>query len=234
MLSKSKPSSLAKQTLIQDVEASGDDSTFGETITSTTKEPASGSHHPTPRTPRTSRKFVRIPVTPRRRHITSLRRDHPSGRPPTLRFPHQGWIPPSEPVPIKRFTKPLPTPPRSNSPGTPCTPPLSFLTLPPEIKGMIYRELLVSSEPIKRPHKLVCNRRNIMLDSIEPIKDIDSKILRACRTVYFEALPILYGQNTFEFAKPRKLRDFSHGELNRNPPRMSETLQGPSFHRYKC
>lgn len=61
-----------------------------------------------------------------------------------------------------------------------------------------------------------------MLDSVHPVKDIDSTILRACRTIYAEALPILYGRNTFEFAKPRKLRDFSHGYLDKRNPRTCE------------
>lgn len=57
-----------------------------------------------------------------------------------------------------------------------------------------------------------------MLDSIQPVKDIDSAILRVCRSVYDEALPVLYGHNTFEFAKPRKLQDFSHGYLEQKIP----------------
>ncbi|KAL8733859.1 MAG: hypothetical protein Q9166_001847 [cf. Caloplaca sp. 2 TL-2023] len=126
--------------------------------------------------------------------------------------------------PIEAFSKPLPSPPSSTTPGTPCTRPLSFQTLPLEIKHMIYSELLVSAEPIRKPHKLVCNKRSIMLDSIQPVKDIDSSVLRVCRTMYSEALPVLYGKNTFEFCKPRKLRDFSHAGLDR-----SHTIQGTDF-----
>ncbi|KAL8781572.1 MAG: hypothetical protein Q9213_005958 [Squamulea squamosa] len=55
-----------------------------------------------------------------------------------------------------------------------------------------------------------------MLDSLQPLKDIDGSILRVCRSIYSEALPILYGKNTFEFCKPRKLRDFSHAGLDRS------------------
>ncbi|KAI4240811.1 MAG: hypothetical protein L6R40_004925 [Gallowayella cf. fulva] len=116
----------------------------------------------------------------------------------------------------KPFSKPLPSPPSSDAPGTLCSRPLSFETLPLEIKHMIYRELLVSKQPIRKPHKLVCNKRSIMLDSVQPVKDIDSSILRVSRTVYQEALPVLYGKNTFEFCKPRKLRDFSHAGLDRS------------------
>lgn len=119
----------------------------------------------------------------------------------------------------KPFSKPLPSPPSSDAPGTLCSRPLSFETLPLEIKHMIYRELLVSKQPIRKPHKLVCNKRSIMLDSVQPVKDIDSSILRVSRTVYQEALPVLYGKNTFEFCKPRKLRDFSHAGLDRSHTR---------------
>ncbi|KAL8770595.1 MAG: hypothetical protein Q9209_003663 [Squamulea sp. 1 TL-2023] len=92
-------------------------------------------------------------------------------------------------------------------------------TLPSEIRQMIYRELLVTSTPIRKPHKLVCNKRSIMLDSLQPLKDIDGSILRVCRSIYSEALPVLYGKNTFEFCKPRKLRDFSHAGLDRSHTR---------------
>ncbi len=76
-----------------------------------------------------------------------------------------------------------------------------------------------------------------MLDSIQPVKDIDSSILRVCRNIYDEALPILYGQNTFEFAKPRKLRDFSHGYLDKRGPSTFEPCKTrnalPSITRYR-
>ncbi|KAL8737461.1 MAG: hypothetical protein Q9181_001649 [Wetmoreana brouardii] len=116
---------------------------------------------------------------------------------------------------VKPVSKQLPSPPESDTPGTPCKKPLSFQTLPLEIKNMIYSELLVSALPIKKPHKLVCKKKSIMLDSTHPVKDIDSAILCVCRTIYNEALPVLYGKNTFEFCKPRKLRDFSHTGLDK-------------------
>ncbi|KAL8999496.1 MAG: hypothetical protein Q9169_001701 [Polycauliona sp. 2 TL-2023] len=103
----------------------------------------------------------------------------------------------------------------SDTPSTPCSRPLFFQILPLEIRHMIYHELLVSAGPIRKPHKLVCNRRSIMLDSTQPVKDIDSSILGVCRMIYFEAIAVLYGKNTFEFSKPRKLRDFSHAGLDR-------------------
>ncbi|KAL8674229.1 MAG: hypothetical protein Q9168_001353 [Polycauliona sp. 1 TL-2023] len=130
----------------------------------------------------------------------------------------------SKPVPQPRLKMPtkepssnlLPPPSISDAPSTPCSKPLSFQTLPLEIRHMIYHEILVSAAPIRKPHKLVCNKRSIMLDKNQPVKDIDSSILRVCRMVYFEAVPVLYGKNTFEFSKPRKLRDFSHAGLDRS------------------
>ncbi|CAO1597867.1 hypothetical protein XANCAGTX0491_001658 [Xanthoria calcicola] len=113
-------------------------------------------------------------------------------------------------------SKLLPSLSSADTPGTPYRRPLSFQTLPPEIRYMIYLELLVSAAPIRKPHKLVCNKRIIMLDSTQTVKDIDSSILRVCRMIYSEALPVLYGKNTFEFHKPRKLRDFSHAGLDRS------------------
>ncbi|KAI4260097.1 MAG: hypothetical protein LQ352_000476 [Teloschistes flavicans] len=118
--------------------------------------------------------------------------------------------------PVKSSSKQLPTPPAFDDLSTASSQrPLSLLTLPVEIRTMIYHELLVSSQCIRKPHKLVCNKKSIMLDSIKPVRDIDSAVLRVCRSVYNEALPILYGKNTFEFCKPRKLRDFSHAGLDR-------------------
>ncbi|KAL8842643.1 MAG: hypothetical protein Q9170_000418 [Blastenia crenularia] len=162
--------------------------------------------------PRTSR-YLRVPFTSRRRRKIRYR-TLLSSRQQQFLNKFCTTLPP-EPLPNKPTIEPLPTPPESSAPSTPCSPPLSFQTLPLEIKNMIYRELLVSAKPIKKPHRLVCNERNVMLDSVQPVKDIDGTILRVCRSIYDEALPVLYGQNTFEFAKPRKLLDFSHGCLDR-------------------
>ncbi|KAL8778921.1 MAG: hypothetical protein Q9203_001604 [Teloschistes exilis] len=118
--------------------------------------------------------------------------------------------------PVKPSSKHLPAPPAVDTLSTASgQKPLSLLTIPVEIRTMIYHQLLVSAQCIRKPHKLVCNKKSIMLDSLKPVRDIDSAILRVCRSIYNEALPILYGRNTFEFCKPRKLRDFSHAGLDR-------------------
>ncbi|KAL8717685.1 MAG: hypothetical protein Q9225_005093 [Loekoesia sp. 1 TL-2023] len=205
---------LTEQPSTQNVNGSGDGSIFSDSPTSSAEEQVIDFIRPLPRTPR-SRRAIRIPLIPRRKIRTRLTRSTQTRHPPIQQLPTKFWALPPETLPIKSSSKSLPTPPDSNTPDVPCSLPLSFLTLPPEIKNMIYRELLVSSAPIKKPHKLVCAKRNIMLDSFQPVKDIDSTILRVCRSIYDEALPVLYGQNTFEFAKPRKFQDFSHGYLEK-------------------
>ncbi|KAL8683271.1 MAG: hypothetical protein Q9186_000773 [Xanthomendoza sp. 1 TL-2023] len=198
--------------------------------TSTLKaDPTCGSSNVTiDQSPSTAHTTSPIPRTPKSTPRTTTHHVH-KPRPKTRYYSLYGTTRSSRPLhrplqvqpllelpPTKPFSKPLPSPPSSDTPGTPCTRPLSFETLPLEIKRMIYKDLLTSAKPIQKPHKLVCNKRSIMLDSIQPVKDIDSSILRVCRTIYLEALPILYGQNTFEFSKPRKLRDFSHAGLDRS------------------
>ncbi|KAL8943595.1 MAG: hypothetical protein Q9216_000960 [Gyalolechia sp. 2 TL-2023] len=200
----------------QDVNGSDDGPISVDPTASSAEGPAPDFTHPLPRTPK-SRRQLKIAMTPRRRFKTRLYRQN-SSRQRTTQLPSKFFALPTEPIPIKPLTQQLPSPPESNTSETPCSLSSSFQTLPLEIRHMIYRELLVSSAPIKKPHRLVCSKRNVMLDSIQPIKDIDSTILRVCRSIYDEALPVLYGQNTFEFAKPRKLRDFSHGYLEQKFP----------------
>ncbi|KAL8851592.1 MAG: hypothetical protein Q9221_003524 [Calogaya cf. arnoldii] len=159
----------------------------------------------TPRTPNSAIRTTPHHVHRPRRLAKSTTRDSNKLLLPRLK------LPPKEPS-----SKLLPSPPTSNTLGAPCSRPHSFQSLPFEIRHMIYKELLVSAAPIRKPHKLVCNKRSIMLDIAQPAKDIDSTILRVCRMIYSEALPVLYGKNTFEFSKPRKLRDFSHAGLDRS------------------
>ncbi|KAI4171748.1 MAG: hypothetical protein LQ343_003999 [Gyalolechia ehrenbergii] len=203
---------------------------FGAPTALSADGPALDFTRPLPRTPK-SRRHCRMAITPRRRFKTRLFTFN-STRKRTIQLPGKFFALPTEPLPIKPFTNQLPTPPESNTSETPCSLPSSFQTLPLEIKHMIYRELLVSSAPIKKPHRLVCSKRNVMLDSLQPVKDIDSTILRVCRSIYDEALPVLYGHNTFEFAKPRKLRDFSHGPPGAPPPVPDRKRIWSHWHQY--
>ncbi|KAL9006017.1 MAG: hypothetical protein Q9188_001251 [Gyalolechia gomerana] len=200
----------------QHINGSDDGPVFGAPTAFSAEGPALDFTRPLPRTPK-SRRHFRMAITPRRRFKARLFTLN-STRKRTIQLPSKFFALPTEPLPIKPFINQLPTPPEPNTSETPCSLPSSFQTLPLEIKHMIYRELLVSSAPIKKPHRLVCSKRNVMLDSLQPVKDIDSAILRVCRSIYDETLPVLYGHNTFEFAKPRKLRDFSHGYLEQKFP----------------
>lgn len=92
-----------------------------------------------------------------------------------------------------------------------------FSTIPPEIKRMIYYELLVSKKPISGVDKLLGTKRAILLADYHPIGDIDSTIMQTCRRIYQEALPILYGQNTFEFSSAMGIRRFKEDSLRQYP-----------------
>ncbi|KAI4125029.1 MAG: hypothetical protein LQ338_004494 [Usnochroma carphineum] len=204
-------------TPVQHASRSGDTPITGNTSISAATKPVINRIRPLPRTPKSRTRTI-PPLIPRRKSRTKHFLFSSVAR-QSKYVPIRARAP--SPEPVQPSSQQLPSPPESNSPGTPRIVPLSFQILPLEIKHMIYRQLLVSAEPIKKPHKLVCNKRSIMLDSIQPVRDIDSSILRACRSIYHEALPVLYGQNTFEFAKPRKLRDFSHAYLDKRNPRFA-------------
>lgn len=53
-----------------------------------------------------------------------------------------------------------------------------------------------------------------MLGTYSPVADIDSTILRTCRAMYDEALPILYGCNVFCFSGPRDMATVSSAGLD--------------------
>lgn len=83
----------------------------------------------------------------------------------------------------------------------------SFLLLPPELRVQIYRRLLCHSLPIQLEQCITSmdwiniNTDNKTLSGSESKADghlpLRSAILRTCRTIYSEAMPILYGENTF-------------------------------------
>lgn len=78
---------------------------------------------------------------------------------------------------------------------------------------MIYRQLLVSKEPIRGADRLIGDNVAVLLTEYKPIIDIDSAILRTCRTVYTEALRVLYEQNTFHFSDAAAVRRFRDTNL---------------------
>ncbi|CAD6564026.1 MAG: hypothetical protein ASARMPRED_002656 [Alectoria sarmentosa] len=88
-----------------------------------------------------------------------------------------------------------------------------FSVVPVEIRHMIFHHLLATAEPIEKPHKHLGSKETALLDNYNPIPQIDSTILRTCRVIYSEALPILYGQNTFEFSSANAIRSFQSKSL---------------------
>jgi hypothetical protein len=74
--------------------------------------------------------------------------------------------------------------------------PLSFLELDYDIRLQIYGELLIrpDSTPLEfhqKPIRLWTD--NALLQTFQP------QILRTCKQIYNEAMPLLYGQNEFKF-----------------------------------
>lgn len=106
---------------------------------------------------------------------------------------------------------------------------------------MIYRELLTNLDPIEKAHKHLGSKDTALLDNYRPIPHIDAALLRTCRLIYSEALPILYGQNTFEFSSANSIRSFQSksligyplgtlDELQSRLPAIEESLRKPLLH----
>lgn len=71
-----------------------------------------------------------------------------------------------------------------------------FLRLPPEIRNMIYSDLLVpTSQPVHPTPSPTPNHNHLTLLSV-------------CKQVHNEALPVYYGNNRFVLENPRALYDF--------------------------
>ncbi len=90
-----------------------------------------------------------------------------------------------------------------------------FLTLPSEIRFMIYEILLISKGPIQDAHKLMGPQKSVFTGNRSQIKDIDATILRTSRSIYHEALQILYRKNRFYFSSPDAVETFAFCELPR-------------------
>ena len=91
----------------------------------------------------------------------------------------------------------------------------SLFRLPPEIRTMIYQELLVSESRIRNADRyLVCTQTPILSER-KRIHDVDAVFMRTCRSVYDETMPILYGNNVFLFENPDNIRYFRSKGLER-------------------
>ena len=79
---------------------------------------------------------------------------------------------------------------------------------PPELRRMIYRHVLVSADPIDAAHHLCARKATVQLSRYTPIPDVSAKLLRTCRCIYNEALPVLYQENTFTFKTALDIANF--------------------------
>ncbi|KAL8922351.1 MAG: hypothetical protein Q9208_005204 [Pyrenodesmia sp. 3 TL-2023] len=86
-----------------------------------------------------------------------------------------------------------------------------FARLPREIRVQIYGQLLTTTSPIKNLGELV--RSKMYFTSYLEQPDLDARILRTCRLIYTEALPILYGENDFHFDTLESLETFRSNGL---------------------
>lgn len=60
-------------------------------------------------------------------------------------------------------------------------------------------------------------RKKVTSDDSDALDFIDATILRTCRRIYQEALPVLYGDNLFQFYTPLELNLFkTHGIMKNN------------------
>lgn len=85
----------------------------------------------------------------------------------------------------------------------------SFLSLPPEIRNLLYRRLLVQKETLKN-HRAKLN----------------PQVLATCRQIFREARGILYGENTWEL-KVSNVQDPASGTTCSYPPPLHPP---PSWH----
>ena len=64
-------------------------------------------------------------------------------------------------------------------------------------------------------------QQHVMVVTCWQNKDIGADLLRTCRAIYEETVPILYGKNRFEFYAPSQISTFAFGELHRYTGQLS-------------
>jgi hypothetical protein len=108
-----------------------------------------------------------------------------------------------------------------SNPADPTAP--SFLTsLPAEIRNMIYAFAFTTKEPIPLSEK---DPKSSEISSIESHElGLVVPFLRTCRQVYWEATPILYGDNTWLFTRPPDVCDKDYHQMQWAPKWMMVTI----------
>lgn len=101
---------------------------------------------------------------------------------------------------------------------------LLFSRWPLEIRRLVYHELLVAS-CIDHPDRLVEDRISTLIITRAQKAmyklGIDTTVLRTCRQIYIEALPMLYGDNKFVFFSASALEVFRDKGLVGIPRKFS-------------
>lgn len=99
-----------------------------------------------------------------------------------------------------------------------------FTKLPLEVRNIIYGHLLIVPETINRAHELVSGVQTVIAKNCHSIPGLDATILQTCRSVYDEALPILYGCNFFSFRNPDHIKKFKSEGLGDFGQELSNLL----------
>ena len=88
-----------------------------------------------------------------------------------------------------------------------------LLALPLELRMIVYEYVLISQKPLYSQEIEVGDRRMMPSDRYSLPPEIDSTILRPCKSIFREAHPVLYRGNTFVFSDPCRIRKFRDANL---------------------
>ena len=89
--------------------------------------------------------------------------------------------------------------------------------LPIELRFLVYKNVLRCEYNIRHANDFLGPNPPIMAEEAKHIEAIDSALLRTCRTIYGEAITVLYGKNRFHFYTPSEIQHFGHARLENKP-----------------
>lgn len=93
-----------------------------------------------------------------------------------------------------------------------------FGKLPFELRTTVWEVTLIS-DYIVTAHTFIAPYKSILVNTNPPVGDIDAAILRTCRAIYHEALPLLYDSTLFLFRSVTEIENFRSCRL----PRLDST-----------
>ena len=99
-------------------------------------------------------------------------------------------------------------------PEEPCG---TLTKLPFELRCIVYMNVLNCEMNISQASDVLGPGPPIMAKEAEHIGAIDPALLRTCRTIYSEAITVLYGGNLFEFLTLSGIQHFAHDGLENKP-----------------